>query len=331
MTPETASVDVDGHPVRYRATGTGPPVVLLHGLGRSLEDWEPLRTALPAHRLLALDLPGFGWSPAPPEPGLGTMAEHVAGCLDRLGITAPVHLVGNSLGGAVAMRLAVRHPARVASLALAAGAGFGREVTWALRVLDLPLLWRFLPRPDRRGVRTAERSLYADPALATPDRVDLALALARRPNAAGTLRQVARTLGSLSGVRADWRTDLLKALAVLDIPTLVVWAPTTASCPPPTSPTRRTPFPGPVPICSPAPAICPRSSGRRSSPPCSTGGGGTRTPVPPRTRDHEPSPALHRERARAPPSAGPVRCVGASGRETGRGPMPVMVRSRESA
>ncbi|EFG10438.1 hydrolase [Streptomyces clavuligerus] len=168
MTPETASVDVDGHPVRYRATGTGPPVVLLHGLGRSLEDWEPLRTALPAHRLLALDLPGFGWSPAPPEPGLGTMAEHVAGCLDRLGITAPVHLVGNSLGGAVAMRLAVRHPARVASLALAAGAGFGREVTWALRVLDLPLLWRFLPRPDRRGVRTAERSLYADRARAAP-------------------------------------------------------------------------------------------------------------------------------------------------------------------
>ncbi|MGW4029522.1 alpha/beta fold hydrolase [Streptomyces sp. NPDC004838] len=225
MTDETPTgfVDVDGYRVRYRATGTGSPVVLLHGLGRSLEDWEPLRTALPTRRLLALDLAGFGWSQAPPDLGLASMAEHVAKSLDRLGVTAPVHLVGNSLGGAVAMRLAVHHPARVASLALANSAGFGREVTWALRVLDLPLLWRLLLHPDKRSARTTERSLYYDPAFATTDRVDLALELARRPNAARTLRHVVRTLGSLSGVHGDWRTDLLTAVAALDIPILVVW------------------------------------------------------------------------------------------------------------
>ncbi|MFH8586116.1 alpha/beta fold hydrolase [Streptomyces celluloflavus] len=221
--PFAAFVDVDGYRVRYRTTGTGRPVVLLHGIGRSLEDWEPLRAALPARRLIALDLAGFGRSQPLPDLRLGALAEHVAKTLDRLGATAPAHVVGNSLGGAVAMRLAVHDPARVASLALADSAGFGREVTWLLRALDLPVLWRLLLRPDEYGARTAERSLFHDPAFATPDRIALARELARRPGAARTTRQVARALGSLSGVRADRRGNLLAAVEALDIPTLVVW------------------------------------------------------------------------------------------------------------
>ncbi len=96
------------------------------------------------------------------------MAEHVAETLDRLGVTAPAHVVGSSPGGAVAMRLAVHDPARVTSPALADSAGIGREVTWMLRALDLPVLWRLLLRPDEYGARTTERSLFRHPAFATP-------------------------------------------------------------------------------------------------------------------------------------------------------------------
>ncbi|MEO3976624.1 alpha/beta fold hydrolase [Streptomyces sp. CAU 1734] len=217
--------EVDGYRVRHSVTGPagGPVVVLLHGLGRSLEDWEPLRAELPAHRVLALDLPGFGRSQPLPDLRLPALAGHVARTLDRLGVTEPAHVVGNSLGGAVAMRLAVHAPARVASLALANSAGFGREVTWALRILDLPLLWRFLLVPGERGARSAERSLHHDPSFATPERIALALELARRPGAAVTLRRVARSLGSVGGVRAGWRRELLTAVRALGIPTLVVW------------------------------------------------------------------------------------------------------------
>ncbi|MBG0831528.1 alpha/beta fold hydrolase [Planomonospora sp. ID67723] len=223
MFAEADFAEVDGHRVRYRVTGSGPPTVLLHGLGRSLEDWEPLRAALSGHRVLAIDLAGFGHSHPLPDPQLGSLAGHVMRTLDVLGVTPAVHLVGNSLGGAVAMRLAADAPARVTSLALAGSAGFGHQVTWALRVLDLPLLWRLLLRPDENTARSTERALFYDPAFATPERVALAHKLSQRPGAARTLRRIAADLGSLRGVRPGWRRDLLAETARLGIPTLVAW------------------------------------------------------------------------------------------------------------
>jgi pimeloyl-ACP methyl ester carboxylesterase len=203
------------------------------------------------------------------------LAEHVAETLDRLGVTAPAHVVGSSPGGAVAMRLAVHDPARVTSPALADSAGIGREVTWMLRALDLPVRWRLLLRPDEYGARTTERSLFRHPAFATPDRIALARERARRPDAAKAMRQVARAFGSLSGVRADWRGSLLAALEALDIPTLVVRGAQDRILPATHLTNAATALPGPAPTCSPAPAICRRSNGPRSPPPRPTNSGRT--------------------------------------------------------
>ncbi|MFF3127304.1 alpha/beta fold hydrolase [Streptomyces sp. NPDC057908] len=216
-------VEVGGFRVRYAATGTGPPVILLHGLGRSLEDWEPLRAALSAYQLIAIDLAGFGQSQALPDCRLASLAQHVEGTLDALGVPLGAHVVGNSLGGAVAMRLAAGAPARVASLALLNSAGFGRDVTWTLRILDLPLLWRLLLRPHTDSALLSERSIFYDPAFATPERVALALALSRREGAARTFRRQSHALGSWRGVHRGWRKELLTEVSALDIPTLVVW------------------------------------------------------------------------------------------------------------
>lgn len=198
-------------------------MILLHGLGRSLEDWEPLRAALSGYRLIAIDLAGFGQSQALPDCRLAALARHVEGALDVLGVPSGAHVVGNSLGGAVAMRLAADAPARVASLALLNSAGFGRDVTWTLRILDLPLLWRLLLRPHADSALMSERSIFYDPAFATPERVALALALSRREGAAQTFRRQSHALGSWRGVRRGWREKLLTEVSELDIPTLVVW------------------------------------------------------------------------------------------------------------
>ncbi|MFF2744120.1 alpha/beta fold hydrolase [Kitasatospora sp. NPDC058048] len=221
--PATDFIDVAGRTVHCAATGSGPPVLLLHGLDRSLADWAPLQAALPDHRLIAIDVPGFGRSQPLPDCRLPALAGHVERVLDRLGLTSPVHVVGNSLGGAIAMRLTVHAPERVSSLTLLNSAGFGREVTWALRILDLPLLWRLLLRPTEGNAQLAERSLFHDPDFATPERTAAALALARREGAARTLRQVARELGSWRGVRSGWRTELLAEVSALDTPTLIAW------------------------------------------------------------------------------------------------------------
>ncbi|SCL23911.1 Pimeloyl-ACP methyl ester carboxylesterase [Micromonospora pallida] len=216
---------VNGRRVRYRVDGDGPPVLLLHGLGRSLEDWTEQHDLLrDRFRVYSLDLPGSGRSaPLDVPHTLPALADAVARFCDEVGITAPAHVAGNSLGGAVAMQLAVRHPARVASLVLVNSAGFGREVTPALRILAIRPLARILLRPSRFAARRTTRSVFHDPALVTEARIAHALALAREPHAARVMLETLRDLGGLRGVHPQWRTALLDAVAALPVPVLVTW------------------------------------------------------------------------------------------------------------
>jgi pimeloyl-ACP methyl ester carboxylesterase len=220
-----STITVRGRQVRYRVDGTGTPVILLHGIGRSLEDWTEQHELLRArHRVYSMDLAGSGWSEPLDEPyTLPALAHFVVAFLDAMEIAEPAHVVGNSLGGAIAMQLAVDDPDRVASLVLVNSAGFGREVSISLRLLAIRPLGRLLLRPSRYGARRIERSLFYDPAFVTPARVEHTLTLAQRPHAARVLLETARALGTIRGVRPQWRTTLLRSLAELDIPTLIVW------------------------------------------------------------------------------------------------------------
>jgi pimeloyl-ACP methyl ester carboxylesterase len=95
---------------RYRG-GTGPPLVLVHGLGLTWRSWQPVLDSLGAyHDVIAVDLPGFGATPPLPQgvaPTPARLADAVESELDGLGVDAPA-LVGNSLGGWVTLELARR-------------------------------------------------------------------------------------------------------------------------------------------------------------------------------------------------------------------------------
>src|SRR5207253_9817156 len=116
-------IDVQGRRTRVRVEGDpeNPPVLLLHGIGRSLEDWDLQFGRLAgAFRVIALDLPGSGFSERTPAPAnLPDIAAGVLAALDALGEQRPVHAIGNSLGGAVAQQMVVLEPSRLASLVLA--------------------------------------------------------------------------------------------------------------------------------------------------------------------------------------------------------------------
>lgn len=113
-------------PIRYFEAGPRdrPPLVLLHGLGDSGETWAGIIPALARdYRVLAPDLAGFGQAPIPPE-GMhfSVLTDYLARFLETIGIEHAV-IIGNSLGGAVAMRYAALHPERVARLFLLNTAG----------------------------------------------------------------------------------------------------------------------------------------------------------------------------------------------------------------
>lgn len=131
-----------------RRAGSGDPLLLVHGIGSSLRAWAPVLPALEeAHDVLALDLPGFGESPplAAGEPStIPSMADALERELDAAAIDT-AHLVGNSLGGWLALELARRGRARSVVALSPAGMWFGRENAYARIVL----------RSSRAGARLA--------------------------------------------------------------------------------------------------------------------------------------------------------------------------------
>jgi len=128
--------------IAYTRLGDGPPLVLLHGLGSSRAAWTPVAANLARHHAVyALDLPGFGGSdplPSKDPPTAGRLADAVDEALAELGVEAP-HVVGNSLGGWVALELA--HARRLSSLTLLDPAGLWRKGQPTYCTVSLVLTW----------------------------------------------------------------------------------------------------------------------------------------------------------------------------------------------
>ena len=211
---------------RYAVAGSAerPPLVLLHGIGRSLEDWSASAPLAERYRLYAPDLIGFGYTDKPDiSYTLAQLATFVKDFLDAVGETRPVALLGNSLGGAVAQTFAAQYPERLTALVLVASAGFGKEVILALRLITVPGLGELLMKPSRRSAENTVRSLVHGPSLATEERITHTLNVARQPGAARAFLAAARNLGTWRGVRAAWREELSRRLAELELPTLIIW------------------------------------------------------------------------------------------------------------
>jgi pimeloyl-ACP methyl ester carboxylesterase len=225
----TEFVDVKGRRTRITVEGQAdqPPVLLVHGIGRSLEDWapqfSPLRRA--GYRVIALDLPGNGFSDRlSTSTTLSGLAQSAFDTLDVIGETRRLHVMGNSLGGAVALRMLTMAPDRVATLGLACSAAFGSGLHPLLRLAATPILGALVTRyPSRASARMNERLIYADRSLATDERIAHALDVARQPHAGAVLHETARSLATIRGVRSHWRKELMDNVSKHPRPTMIVW------------------------------------------------------------------------------------------------------------
>jgi len=129
-----------GHEVGYRLAGDGEDTILLiHGMAGSSRTWRDVMPALAEHhRVIAPDLMGHGESAKPMgDYSLGAHASGLRDLLASLGIERAT-VVGQSLGGGVALQLAYQHPEFCERLVLVSSGGLGREVSWILRALSLP-------------------------------------------------------------------------------------------------------------------------------------------------------------------------------------------------
>jgi pimeloyl-ACP methyl ester carboxylesterase len=136
---ELRHIEIHGHRVGYRSGGSGPVIVLIHGMAGSSATWRFVMPALAEHfTVVAPDLLGHGESEKPRgDYSLGAFASGVRDLLLALGHERAT-LVGQSLGGGVAMQFAYQFPERCERLVLVSSGGLGDEVNVWLRLLTLP-------------------------------------------------------------------------------------------------------------------------------------------------------------------------------------------------
>ncbi len=136
---EAWQVELHGHRVIYHMAGSGPPVVLIHGMLNSSRHWQSVALALAdRHTVIAPDLIGHGDSATPRgDYSLGAHATSIRDLLAVLGVERAT-IVGHSLGGGVAMQFFYQFPQRTDRLVLISSGGLGREVSPLLRTATLP-------------------------------------------------------------------------------------------------------------------------------------------------------------------------------------------------
>ena len=213
VTPEF--IDLDGMRIRYLTLGPadGPPLVLVHGFGGDLNNWlfnQPLLAETFA--ATALDLPGHGASSKWLASGrVEDLADAVLAFLDALDVPA-AHLVGHSLGGAVAGQLAVAHPRRCTSLTMICPLGLGPEI-------NMGYIEGFIGAKRRKDLKPVVEKLFADPALVRRELLEDLLKFKRLDGVEAALMQVAEDV--FPGGRQA--LDLRSGLEALELPAQVVW------------------------------------------------------------------------------------------------------------
>ncbi|WP_063842836.1 alpha/beta fold hydrolase [Sphaerimonospora mesophila] len=205
--------------VAYERSGTGEPVVLLHGIGSHRQVWDPVTRLLVTDREVIADLPGFGQSPDlrttwPRD--LHTVVAGFGAVFTELGLERP-HVVGHSLGGLIALRLA--QTGLVRSVTALAPAGFWdeRERRYVFAVLAAARQIARLPEPilTRLSQTSLARAavvgtLYGRPELFVPEAV------------AASLRTLRQSAGFDATLRAGRASDLFTG-DIPDVPVTIAW------------------------------------------------------------------------------------------------------------
>jgi pimeloyl-ACP methyl ester carboxylesterase len=136
---EPTTITLHDRPVTYAQVGSGPALLLIHGMGGTFENWQQVLEPLArAHTVIAPDLPGHGESaPAAGDYSIGALATGLRDLLVALGHERTT-LVGHSLGGGIAMQFAYQFPEMTERLVLVSSGGLGPEVSPVLRAAALP-------------------------------------------------------------------------------------------------------------------------------------------------------------------------------------------------
>jgi len=213
--PAYQYIDVDGLRIRYarRGAAQGTPVLFIHGFGGDLDNWLFNIDAIgDKHPVIAIDLPGHGQSAVKlPGTSLQALADFVGRFMAVIDVPQ-AHLVGHSVGGAIAAQMVLSQPQRVASLSLIGSAGFGPEINTGYTD-------GFTRAASRRELKPVLELLFKDPSLVSRQMIDDVLKYKRLDGVTELL--TALGTGLFEGGRQVAQPGL--ALAGASKPVLMMW------------------------------------------------------------------------------------------------------------
>jgi pimeloyl-ACP methyl ester carboxylesterase len=218
-------VEVNGLHVRYRSAGErGPVLVLLHGIGRMLEDWsENILVLGRSHRVFALDFPGCGFSDKPNLPYTTLfLTGFVRDFLRALNLERAT-LIGNSMGGGIGLEFSVLFPELLEGLVLVAPAGMGPKGAQFLALCSIPIFGELISRPSRVGSKRVLGLLFADRTMMTQARAERDFERSSQPGATRAFLKMLRFMANRHGVKPAFYGRSLENAAKVSVSTLIVW------------------------------------------------------------------------------------------------------------
>ena len=223
--PEDQYIKIGNINTRYWVVGDGTcSVILLHGIGGYVENWAENITALAQERrVYALDIVGFGRTD---KPQVKFTIPYVTEFVHYFMIAQHIDkaaLVGESMGGGIALLLALQYPQQVEKLVLADSAGLGRDVSIYFRMMSLPILGELFSRPSRKGSAQTLALLFHDQDLITDQWIEQDYEMSSLPGAQRCLLSALRCMCNVWGARSDACQPILDHLGEIEVPTLVLW------------------------------------------------------------------------------------------------------------
>jgi pimeloyl-ACP methyl ester carboxylesterase len=220
------TVDVHGHPVSFIEAGSGPVLLLIHGMAGTCVNWEAVIEPLAInHTVIAADFPGHGASsPGGGDYSLGSLASGLRDLMLALGHERAT-LVGHSLGGGVALQFTYQFPEMVERLALVSSGGLGPDVSPILRAAALPGAELFISATAGVGSRVGSvvgRGLGLVGLRPNADLAEVTRGYATLTDPARRKAFVA-TLRSVVGTQGQRVAALDKLYLADDLPLLIVW------------------------------------------------------------------------------------------------------------
>lgn len=211
--------------IRYMVRGSGPAVLLIHGLGEFLEVWSFNIAALSEYfTVYAIDLPGHGLSEEARHDY--TLAFGVKFVVDFMQATGIQHgsLIGHSLSGPLCLGLAMDFPDKVDKVILVGSSGFSEEIPLTYRLATLPLLGDILLGPtvliNKATVRVGMRKQFYNPEIVPEEWIDTAIKYLRMPKRKNTIRKIIKNSSSVTATNT--KAIITDRLPLVETPTLIV-------------------------------------------------------------------------------------------------------------